>query len=113
VLFDGASASLVGVALVNPTPRVIAAGVGTCDRLFATSETIYAGDSVAGTLTTVNYANGSVATQNVRVSRIVPSRLPGTVAVSFDASEPAWLVNAQGVSFVPAAAAALSSVAAQ
>jgi hypothetical protein len=50
----------------------------------------------------VNLADGSIASENVRVTKIVPSAVAGTMMVSSEAAEPAWLVNALGVSFVPA-----------
>lgn len=101
VAYDGGS--LMEAALTGSVaPRALASGLAACDKLFASMDKIYASDSKAGTLSIVNYADGSVSSQNVRVTRIVPSAVAGTVVVSLEAAEPAWLVNAQGVSFVPA-----------
>ncbi|HEY3743111.1 MAG TPA: hypothetical protein VGL53_24860 [Bryobacteraceae bacterium] len=101
VLYDGGSLMEAGLT-GSATPRSLAAGLTACDQMFASVDKIYASDSKAGTLSIVNYADGSVASQNVHVTRIVPSAVVGTVVVSLEAAEPAWLVNAQGVSFVPA-----------
>ena len=102
VMFDNATASLVELDLTSTSTRVIAAGFGTPDRLFAASDKIYAGSSAAGTFWTIGYADGSVTEQSVPVSRITPSGFLGTMLVSLDSEGPSWLVNAQGVSFVPA-----------
>jgi hypothetical protein len=101
-LFDGGPSSLMEVGLANAGAQAIAGNVGTPDRLFAAADRIYAGDSVAGKLSIVNTTDGSIASQSVRLTRILPSTVAGTMVVSCEASEPAWLVNAQGVSFVPA-----------
>ena len=102
VLFDGSSSSLVEIAVSSGSSRIIARVDGPIDQIFAGSDRIYVGDSVAGTVSLVEYADGSVVTQNVGVSRIAPSAIAGTMLVSFDSDGPAWLVSAQGVSFVPA-----------
>jgi hypothetical protein len=103
VLFDSATGSLVEIDPSNPSPRSIANGFGTPDLLFAASDRIYAGNTSGATVWTLDYSAGLVATQNVSVTRIVPSGIAGTVLVSYTALGPAWLVNAQGVSFVPSA----------
>lgn len=102
VVFDAATSSLVEVSVGTGSTRVIAPAVAAPDRLFAGSDRLYAGDSVAGTVSLIEYADGSLVTQSVPVSRIAPSAIGGTMVVSFDSDGPAWLVNSQGVSFVPA-----------
>lgn len=102
VLFDGSNGNLVEVEIGSGSTRVIVAAIAAPDRLFAGSDRVYAGDSVAGTVSLIEYADGSVVTQNVPVKKIAPSGMAGTVMVGFDSDGPAWLVNSQGVSFVPA-----------
>ncbi len=102
VVFDAATSSLTEVSIGTGSARVIAAGVAAPDRLFAGSDRLYAGDSVAGTVSLIEYADGFSVTQSVPVSRIAPSAISGTMVVSFDSDGPAWLVNSQGVSFIPA-----------
>jgi len=103
VLFDGSNSSLLEIDLSNPSPRLIAAGFGTPDHLFAASDQIFAGSSSGASVWTIDYATGLIAARNVSVSRIVPCGIPGTMLVSYTSLGPAWLVNAQGVSFVPSA----------
>lgn len=106
VVFDAATSSLVEVSVGTGSTRVLASPVAAPDRLFAGSDRLYSGDSVAGTVSLIEYPDGSFATQsvtqNVPVSRIAPSAISGTMVVFFDSDGPAWLVNSQGVSFVPA-----------
>jgi hypothetical protein len=102
VLFDAANSSLVEVSATDASSRVIATGLGAQDSLFAGTDRIYAGNSAAGTVSFIEYADGSVTQQSVTVSRIGPSAAAGTMLVSFDSDGPAWLVNTQGISFVPA-----------
>ena len=102
VVYDGANSNLVETAVAGASSRIIAGSVDAMDRLFAGSDRVYAGNSTAGTLSSIDYSSGLIVTQNVAVSRISPSSIQGTVLVSAEADGPAWLVNAQGVSFVPA-----------
>ena len=103
ILFDSSTTSLVEVGVLSASSRVVAAGLATApDTLFAGTDRIYAGNTAAGTVALIEYADGSIASQNVNVSRIAPSAIAGTMLVSFDSDGPAWLVTAQGVSFVPA-----------
>jgi hypothetical protein len=110
-LFDGSNSSLMEVALAGAVARVIAAGVGTCDQIFAAVDKVYTTSVAAGTVSIVDYVSGSInSLQVVASARIIPSAVAGTMLVSFESREPAWLVNAQGVSFVPAAAASQAAV---
>jgi hypothetical protein len=103
ILFDSAIASLVEVGVLNASSRVVATGLAAApDTLFAGADRIYAGNTAAGTVSLIEYADGSIASQNVNVSRIAPSAIAGTMLVSFDWNGPAWLIGVQGVSFVPA-----------
>jgi hypothetical protein len=106
VLFDAASSSLVEVGVSSMSNRVIAAGMTSApDSLFAGVDRIYAGNSSAGNVSLVEYADGSTVLQSITTSaRIVPSAVAGTMLASFDSNGPAWLVNTQGISFVPAIA---------
>jgi len=103
LVFDGSNSSLMEVGVTSASRRVVATGLAfTPKSLFAGRDRIYAGSSAAGTVALIEYADGSIASQSVNVSRIVPSGIAGTMLVSFDSDGPAWLVNSQGVSFVPA-----------
>jgi hypothetical protein len=103
VLFDGANASLVEVAVSGGSTRIVATGFGAPDRLFAWTDRVAAGSSSQGTLWMIDSATGTIAMpQSVPVSRIVPTQLAGTFLLSFDDGQPAWLSGPEGVSFVPA-----------
>ncbi len=102
VLFDAASSQLMEVAAVGASSRVLATGITAVDQLLASASAVYVGDVAGGTVLVVAFSDGSITTWNVSVSKFVSTSIPGTVLVSFDTDQPAWLVNAQGVSFVPA-----------
>jgi hypothetical protein len=110
-LFDGSNSSLEEVVLAGAVARVISTGIPACDQLFAAADKIYLTAASSGTVSIVDYADGSIISLKVAASaRLIPSAVAGTMLVSFEAREPAWLVNAQGVSFVPAAIAAQTAV---
>ena len=102
VVYDSDSAALMEVAATDGSKRQIAGGMDAPDQLLASADRIYAANTATGTVALIEYADGSLARQNVKVSRLSQSAITGTVLVSFDTNDPAWLVNAQGISFVPA-----------
>ena len=102
ILFDGANSSLVEAKVAGASTRTIASGLDTPDQLLAGADKAYAANSAAGTISVIDYADGSVVTRTAKITHLSQSALSGTVLVSFDTNDPAWLVNAQGLSFVPA-----------
>jgi hypothetical protein len=102
VAFDGSNSNLVEVGVGTASQKILAAGVAAPDSLFAGLDRMYAGYAAAGTVSLIEYADGATVSLNVSVSRIVPSGIAGTMIVSYDSAGPAWLVNTQGIAFVPA-----------
>ena len=94
--------SVVEINIGDGGKRLVTEGLDGVDRLFADGKLVYAGNSAAGLVSLIGLADRSVTSRNVAVSRIIPSAMQGTVLVSYDMDGPAWLVNGQGVSFVPA-----------
>ena len=102
VVYDGDNSALMEVAATGGSNRQIAGGVDAPDQLLASADRIYAANAATGIVALIEYADGSLSKQSVKVTRLAQSAITGTVLVSFDTNDPAWLVNAQGISFVPA-----------
>ena len=102
VLYDDANSTLVEVPVTGGSNRIIASGFDAPDQLLAGADRIYTANFAAGKVSLVEYADGSLSRQDVKVSRLSQSAIRGTVLVSFDTNDPAWLVSSQGLSFVPA-----------
>ena len=102
ILFDGVNSNLLEVAAAGAATRVIAGGITAPDQILAGTDAIFLGNTSAGTVSLVAYSDGSISTRSVSVSRFLSTSIAGTVLVSSDTDQPTWLVNAQGVSFVPA-----------